>query len=76
MYTLLYLKWITNRDLLYSTGYSAQYSVINCMCKKKKEKEANSLFTLPRDKVVKQIKFFKKIYLLIILFLAVVDLHG
>ena len=29
MYTLLYLKWITNKDLLYSTGNSAQYSVIN-----------------------------------------------
>ena len=28
MYTLLYLKWITNKDLLYSTGNSAQYSVI------------------------------------------------
>ena len=27
MYTLLYLKWITNRDLLYSTGNSAQYYV-------------------------------------------------
>ena len=24
MYRLLYLKWITNRDLLYSTGNSAQ----------------------------------------------------
>ena len=24
-YTLLYLKWITNKDLLYSTGTSAQY---------------------------------------------------
>ena len=24
MYTLLYLKWITNKDLLYSTGNSAQ----------------------------------------------------
>ena len=24
MYTLLYLKWITNRDLLSSTGNSAQ----------------------------------------------------
>ena len=29
MYTLLYLKYITNKDLLYSTGNSAQYSVIN-----------------------------------------------
>ena len=26
-YTLLYLKWITNKDLLYSTGNSAPYSV-------------------------------------------------
>ena len=24
MYTLLYFKWITNKDLLYSTGISAQ----------------------------------------------------
>ena len=24
MYTLLYLKWITNKDLLYTTGDSAQ----------------------------------------------------
>ena len=27
MYTLLYLKWITNKDLLCSTGNSAQCSV-------------------------------------------------
>ena len=27
MYTLLYLKWITNKDLVYSTGNSAQYYV-------------------------------------------------
>ena len=25
MYTVLYLKWITNKDLLYSTWNSAQY---------------------------------------------------
>ena len=24
MYTLLYLKWITNKDIMYSTGNSAQ----------------------------------------------------
>ena len=24
VYTVLYLKWITNKDLLYSTGYSAR----------------------------------------------------
>ena len=27
MYKLLYLKWITSKDLLYSTGNSAQYLV-------------------------------------------------
>ena len=27
MCTLLYLKWITNKDLLYSTGNSAQYYI-------------------------------------------------
>ena len=27
MDTLLYLKWITNKDLLYSTGNSTQYYV-------------------------------------------------
>ena len=27
MYTLLYLRWITNKDLLHSTGNSAQYYV-------------------------------------------------
>ena len=27
MYTLLYLKWIANKDLLYSTGNSAQCQV-------------------------------------------------
>ena len=27
LYTLLYLKWITNKELLYSTGNSAQYYV-------------------------------------------------
>ena len=31
MYTLLYLKWITNKDLLYSTGNSAQCYVAACM---------------------------------------------
>ena len=28
MDTLLYLTWVTSKDLLYSTGNSAQYSVI------------------------------------------------
>ena len=32
-YTMLYLKQITNKDLLYSTGNSAQYSVVTQMGK-------------------------------------------
>ena len=31
MYTLLYLKWITNKALLYSTGNSAQCFVVTQM---------------------------------------------
>ena len=31
MYTLLYFKWITNKDLLYSTRNSAQYYVPACI---------------------------------------------
>ena len=27
MYTLLYLKWVTNKDLLHSTGNSAQHYI-------------------------------------------------
>jgi len=34
MYTPLYLRWITNKDLLYSTGNSAQCYVAACMGKK------------------------------------------
>ena len=38
MYTLLYIKWITNKDLLHSTGKSIQYCVITYMGKES-EKE-------------------------------------
>ena len=31
MYTLLYLKWVTNKDLLHSTGNSAQCYVATRM---------------------------------------------
>ena len=31
MYTLLYLKWMTNKDLLYSTWNSAQCYVVAWM---------------------------------------------
>ena len=33
MYTLLCLKWITNKDLLYSTGKSARYHVAAWMAR-------------------------------------------
>ena len=31
LYILLYFKWITNKDLLYSAWNSAQYYVAGCM---------------------------------------------
>ena len=37
MYTLLYIKQITNKDLLYSTGNSTQYSVMIYMGKESKK---------------------------------------
>ena len=36
-HTLLYIKQITNKDLLYSTGKSTQYSVITYMRKESKK---------------------------------------
>ena len=38
IYTLLYIKWIIKKDLLYSTGNSTQYSVITYI-RKESEKE-------------------------------------
>ena len=37
IYTLLYIKQITNKDLLYSTENSTQYSVMAYMGKESKE---------------------------------------
>ena len=37
IYTLLYTKQITNKDLLYSTGNSTQYSVMTSMEKEFKK---------------------------------------
>ena len=37
IYTLLYIKWITNKDLLYSTGNFTQYSVMAYMGKESKK---------------------------------------
>ena len=33
IYTLIYIKWITNKNLLYSKGNSTQYSVVTYMGK-------------------------------------------
>ena len=38
MYILLYITWITNKDLLYSTGNSIYYYIITYM-QKESEKE-------------------------------------
>ena len=37
MYTLMCIKWMTNKDLLYSTGNSTQYSVMAYMAKDSKK---------------------------------------
>ena len=39
IYTLLYMKEVNNKDLLYSTGNSTQYSVITYMRKNLKKNE-------------------------------------
>ena len=41
IYTLLYIKYLINRDLLYSTGNYTQYSVISC---KGKESEKEYMY--------------------------------
>ena len=38
IYTLLYIKWISNKDLLYSPGNSTQYSVMAYMGKGSKKR--------------------------------------
>ena len=43
IYTLLYIKSITNKDLLYSTGNSTQYSVIAYVGKESKKRAVQSL---------------------------------
>ena len=39
VYTVLYFKWISNKDLLYSTSNSTQFSSVNYMGKESKKKE-------------------------------------
>ena len=40
IYTLLYIKSITNKNLLYSTGNSTQRSVMDYMGKESKKKKS------------------------------------
>ena len=40
IHTLLYIKQITNKDLLYSTGNSTRYSVMGSMGKESKKRGA------------------------------------
>lgn len=35
--SLLYIKWITSKDLLYTTGNATQYSVMACIGKESKK---------------------------------------
>ena len=61
MYTLLYFKQITNKDLLCSTGNSAQYSVLTLM-EKEFEKTigsciTESLFCITETKTTLLIKY-------------------
>lgn len=35
--SLLYIKWITSKDLLYTTGNATQYSVMACTGKESKK---------------------------------------
>ena len=39
IYTLLYIKWVTNENLLYSTGNSSQYPVMTYMGKESKKEQ-------------------------------------
>ena len=38
-YTLLCIKQVTNKDLLYSTGNSTQYSIMACTGKESKKEQ-------------------------------------
>ena len=40
IYTWLYTEYVTNKDLLYSTGNSTQYSVMALMGKESEEKKS------------------------------------
>ena len=44
IYTLVYIKQVTNKDLMYSTGKSTQYSVIAYMEKNLKKKKSGYMY--------------------------------
>ena len=62
IYTLLYKKWITNKDLLYSEMNSTQYSVINHM-RRGSEKEWIYIYTIHFVVYLKLTQLYKSIIL-------------
>ena len=49
MYTLLYFKWITNKDLLYGTGHSAQCFVAAWRVRKSIPRQIDKKFRVPKE---------------------------
>ena len=59
-YTLLYVKQVTNKDLLYSTGNSTQYSVMTYVGKESKKEWiyiTDSLCCTPETNTTLQINY-------------------
>ena len=61
MYTLVYLKWITNKNLLYSTGNYIQYPLINHNGKEyeKVHTQLNHFAVHQKHNIVNQLYFNK-----------------
>ena len=49
MYTLLYFKWITNKDLLYGTGHSAQCFVAAWRLREPIPRQIDKKFRVPKE---------------------------
>ena len=87
IYTLLYIKQIINKDLLYSTGNSIQYSVITYMGKESEKRMDTCIYiteslcyTPETNSIVNQLHFNKinilKIFQLIKLNIGHVHIYG
>ena len=49
MYTLLYFKWITKKDLLYGTGHSAQCFVAAWRVRESIPRQIDKKFRVPKE---------------------------